>query len=167
MSKVEISFHDFDESFMKIETTDFGIDQEISEYFSFLVPGHQYMRPFRQGIWDGRVRLFDIRGKKIAKGLLKIAVKFCKDRNYTFFIDPDLNPKTSIDLDDVKEYVSKLDIRSKNKPIEIRDYQMDAILQSMRYYRNLLISPTSCLDPEEEIEVELNDEMITFIKEHE
>jgi superfamily II DNA or RNA helicase len=34
-------------------------------------------------------------------------------------------------------------LTTKGKKIELRDYQVDAILQSLRYYRNLLISPTS------------------------
>jgi hypothetical protein len=59
--------------------------------------GYKFSPKFRAGVWDGKIRLFDLRTKKLAKGLLKIAIKFCRERDYTFSIDPSLNPKTGFD----------------------------------------------------------------------
>ena len=140
---VGVRFEQINESFIRIVTADFGIDQEISEFFCFMADGYKFSPKFRAGVWDGKIRIFDIRNKKLPKGLLKVAVKFCKDRNYTFSIDPLLNPKTSIDEQILTEWIDNIQLSSKGKEIQLRDYQVSAIQQMMRYYRNLCISPTS------------------------
>ena len=33
--------------------------KELSEYFSFFVPGHRYMPAFKRRVWDGKIRLFN------------------------------------------------------------------------------------------------------------
>lgn len=140
---VDVEFVQKDEQFLIIRTKDFGIDQEMSEYFSFFVDGYKFTPKFRSGQWDGKIRIFDLRTKKLPKGLLKIAVRFCKDRNYTFQIDPDLNPKTNISIGDIEDFVDSIDVTTRGKNISVRDYQLRAIIQQLSYYRNLLISPTS------------------------
>ena len=35
-----------------------GTAQELSDYFTFRVPGFQYMPAFRNKMWDGNIRLF-------------------------------------------------------------------------------------------------------------
>ena len=142
-TKVDVRFLQKDETHLIIQTSDYGIDQELSDYFSFFMDGYKFSPKFRQGIWDGKIRLFDIRYKKLPKGLLKVAIKFCKDRNYTFDIDPLLNPKTYFNEKEITDWVDSIEVSTRGKQIDVRDYQLDAILQSLRYYRNLLISPTS------------------------
>lgn len=139
----DIEFLSKDESFIYIKTADFGINQELSEYFSFYADGWKFSPKFRSGQWDGKIRLLDLRQNKLPKGLLKVAVKFCKDRDYTFSIDPELNPKTCINESTLLDWIDSIEVTSKGKSIAVRDYQIQAITQSLRYYRNLLISPTS------------------------
>jgi hypothetical protein len=86
--------------------------------------------------------LFDLRNKQLPKGLLKIAVRFCKDRGYTFSMDASLQPKTGISVDAINTFIDSIPISTKGIDIELRDYQRDAVIQSISYYRNLLISPT-------------------------
>lgn len=139
---MNIHFNDFNESFLKVETDDWGIEQEISEFFSFFADGYKFTPKFRSGQWDGRIRLFDLRNKQLPKGLLKIAVRFCKDRGYAFSMDMSLQPKTGISVDAINTFIDSIPISTKGIDIELRDYQRDAVIQSISYYRNLLISPT-------------------------
>jgi len=74
---------------------------------------------------------------------LKVAVRFCKDRGYDFSIDPQLNPKTNIPVDQINEFIDSIAISTKGKSISLRDYQRQAVIQSLSYFRNLLVSPTS------------------------
>ena len=37
--------------------TEPGIEHEIADYFTFTVPGHQFMPTFRNKMWDGKIRL--------------------------------------------------------------------------------------------------------------
>ena len=39
---------------------DFGIANELSDFFSFFVPGYKYMPAFRNKVWDGKIRLFNV-----------------------------------------------------------------------------------------------------------
>ncbi len=139
---MNIHFNDFNESFLKVITDDWGIEQELSEFFSFFADGYKFAPKFRSGQWDGKVRLFDLRNKQLPKGLLKIAVRFCKDRSYTFSMDKSLQPKTGISIESINTFIDSIPISTKGVDIELRDYQRDAIIQSISYYRNLLISPT-------------------------
>ena len=140
---MNIHFNDFNESFLKISVNDFGIEQELSEFFSFFADGYKFSPKYRSGIWDGRVRLFDMRTKNLPKGLLKIAVRFCKDRGYMFSMDASLQPKTGISVESINTFIDSINIKSNGNDITVRDYQREAIIQSIAYYRNLLISPTA------------------------
>ncbi len=138
-----IHFNEFNESHLKISCVDFGIDQELSDFFCFFMDGYRFTPKYKEGIWDGKIRLYDLRTKTLPKGLLKVAIRFCKDRDYPFTIDPSLNPKTYIKREDVEAFINSVEITSGGKHISIRDYQIDAIVKSFETYRNILVSPTS------------------------
>jgi len=48
---------------------DFGQAAEIKEFFSFFVPGYQWMPAFKRRIWDGKIRLFDTNTGELPAGL--------------------------------------------------------------------------------------------------
>ena len=50
------------EVFAKIEAERY-ILKEMSEFFTFFVPGHQFTPAFKNKIWDGKIRLLDLRSK--------------------------------------------------------------------------------------------------------
>ena len=56
--------------------------QEINDYFTFTVPGHTFMPSFRQKIWDGKIRLYNVFTKLLYIGLLEYLCKFAISRNY-------------------------------------------------------------------------------------
>lgn len=138
-----IEFRQFNESHMKILCSDFGEEQDLSEFFTFFVDGHRHMPKFRSGQWDGKARIYNTRSKTLPKGLLKIAMGFCKDREYDITVDPQLNPNSDISDDKIRDFIKSIPVTSKGKEIAVRDYQEEAILKSFQTYRNILLSPTS------------------------
>ena len=36
-----------------------GYAAELSEYFSFFVPGYKFMPAYKNKVWDGKIRLFN------------------------------------------------------------------------------------------------------------
>ena len=73
---------------------DRGIAQELSEYFSFLVPGHKFMAAFKNKIWDGKLRLAKLRPNgdvEFYVGLMKQLEVFCEDRGYKLHKNYDEN----------------------------------------------------------------------------
>jgi len=68
-------------------TAEKSILRELSEYFTFYVPGHQYTPQFRNKIWDGKIRLFNLQTSQLYLGLTYYLEKFCKEREYTIELE--------------------------------------------------------------------------------
>ena len=58
--------------------------KELSEYFTFYVPGHQFTPAFRNKVWDGKIRLVNLQNQTIYLGLLKYIEEFCEERALSF-----------------------------------------------------------------------------------
>lgn len=118
--------------------------QELSEFFTFFVPGYQFTPAFKNRIWDGKIRLFDLRSNTLYLGLIPYLRKFCEERQYDLEFD-----ETGADLTDDypvyhgEKFVADLKLQSAGKDIQVRDYQLDAFIQGMRHRRQLLLSPTA------------------------
>ena len=61
---------------------DSGIAMELSDFFSFFVPGYKYMPLYRNKVWDGKVRLFNPANYELPVGLLSYVKEFAEKRNY-------------------------------------------------------------------------------------
>ena len=71
-----------DEVYAKI-TCERHVAKELSEYFTFFVPGHQFVPAFRNRIWDGKIRLFNRQSNEIYLGLIPYLKEFADEREYT------------------------------------------------------------------------------------
>jgi hypothetical protein len=120
-----------------------SIAQELSDYFKFKTPDLQFNPLYKAKLWDGMIRLFDLRNNCIFVGLYHYIEKFCKDREYLITADswkPIANEMSAIEA---KNYIESLNIHSKNKPIKAHDYQIVSFIYAVRDKRLLLESPTS------------------------
>ena len=133
----DLILHKKNEAYIQFEC-DRGIAQELSDYFTFFVPGHQFTPAFKSRIWDGKIRLADLRSFTIYHGLVPYIEIFCKERDYTLEIDSDVSVTQNFSLVEAKEFVDTLKL-----PHEIRDYQLKSFLQAIRNKRMLLLSPTA------------------------
>jgi superfamily II DNA or RNA helicase len=133
-------------TFLHIDSDDKGILHELAEFFTFYVPGYKYMNAFRNKMWDGKIRLLDMRSQTIYAGLYHYIKEFADERNYVITID-DSNShyygRPDIYHDDDVEWVDNLPLSSNGKKITVRDYQKDAVSYGLRHRRGLLISPTA------------------------
>jgi superfamily II DNA or RNA helicase len=116
---------------------------ELSDQFTFDVPGAKYMPQYRNKWWDGKIRLFNIQTGEIYVGLLDKVVRFCKDHNYTYeftsnkFYGTPFEVNDMISREGVKDYMNAI---CSHKP---REYQVDGVYDALRHNRRLLISPTA------------------------
>jgi superfamily II DNA or RNA helicase len=133
----DLILHKKNEAYIQFEC-DRGIAQELSDYFTFFVPGHQFTPAFKSRIWDGKIRLADLRSFTIYHGLVLYIEIFCKEREYTLEIDSDVSVTQIFSLVEAKEFVDTLKL-----PHEIRDYQLKSFVQAIRNKRMLLLSPTA------------------------
>jgi superfamily II DNA or RNA helicase len=123
-----------DEVHVKIEC-DRGLAQELSDYFTFEVPGAKFMPSYRNRMWDGKIRLFNTASHTIYKGLTRRIEKFCHDRDYECVVHGGINHVNDIPLNELEEL-----LKGKFTP---RDYQLRAIAHALRVHRALILSPTA------------------------
>jgi superfamily II DNA or RNA helicase len=113
---------------------DDGIRRELSEYFTFYVPGYKFMPAFKNKMWDGKIRLFDLRTNCLYLGLYSYLLKFAEERGYKVEGDNLLRLQKVIDLD---KFVKELDL-----PFPPYDYQIAAVTTALQNKRKVLLSPT-------------------------
>jgi superfamily II DNA or RNA helicase len=117
-----------------------NIAQEVSDFFTFFVPGYQFMKPFKDRLWDGKIRLFDLRKNVLFYGLLPYLQKFCDERKYKIQIDSNVGLTESFSLIEAEKFIENLNLP---KQLEKRDYQVSSFVHAVRNKRVLLLSPTS------------------------
>lgn len=124
------------------------IEQGMSDFFRFRVPGYQFTPSFKARLWDGYIRLYDLQRKTLYAGLYNYLVEFAKRNECKVeFVENDhySTPVNTnqITMEEIIEYVESLQPHSRGNPIEIRDYQADAVTEALCQERILLLSPTA------------------------
>jgi len=117
--------------------------QEISEFFTFDVPGAKFMPMFRNRVWDGKIRLFSSDTGEIYVGLLPYVKKFCDSNKILYIIEKGVENDRNVVRKDVGAYIESLKPKSQGKFLKIRDYQVDAVHHALARNRALLVSPTA------------------------
>ena len=119
------------------------IFQELSDHFTFDIPGAKFMPQYRSKHWDGKIRLFSTHNGEIYVGLLDKIISWAKNHQYSIefennkFYGTPFEENEIISYEGVSDYMNKI---SKHKP---RDYQIDAVYDALKYNRKLLVSPTA------------------------
>ena len=72
--------------------------RELSEYFTFDVPGASFMPAYRNRYWDGKIRLFNINTKLIYSGLIHHIKLFAEQREYVLDIQDSLDSVHDLSL---------------------------------------------------------------------
>lgn len=112
-----------------------GVLQEMWEDFSFYVPGAHFTPKFKSRMWDGRIRLLNLRTQLIYFGLLSKVQAWLDERSYEDEYHYELrginrisghNPDMSLYMDSMTP----------------RDFQIEALENCISQERSLVVSPT-------------------------
>ena len=120
---------------------------ELSDFFTFYVPGYKFMPAYKNKVWDGKIRLFDIRTHELYAGLYRYVKEFAnaEGRDYAIELEHDNYygyPETTGEPD--MSFLSDYTLTdNKGQKIEPRDYQIRAIEHGLRTKSAMLISPTA------------------------
>jgi len=125
------------EVFMKVDCEDAGIKYELSDFFTFKVPGAEFMPSFRNKMWDGKIRLFNMWTGQLYIGLLEHLEEFCQSRGYNLVGQDSVLPKSNVSTEDVVKALLDLKL-----PFTPRNYQVDAIRDGLNDKRLTMLSPT-------------------------
>ena len=120
-----------------------SVAKELHEYFSFLVPGYQFVPAYRNKIWNGKIYLYHLNTSQIYLGLLPYLETFCEEREYKFSYEDGLDVEDEYSVYHAKKFAEQLNIHSNGKPIEVREHQLNAFVHAMQKKRTLLVSPTA------------------------
>lgn len=138
---ISVKFHD--NIHIRIIPDNRGEALELNDYFAFYADGYRFHPAYKSKRWDGKTRLFNVNTGLIYRGLLYQVIDFCKERNYLIQVDPELLKGVELSRSESDRFISSLDFKSKGNPIQLRDYQLDAIHECLSKKRKLCISPTS------------------------
>jgi CRISPR/Cas system-associated endonuclease/helicase Cas3 len=125
------------EVFVRV-VTEPSIKMEMSDHFTFEVPGAKFMPSVRNKVWDGRVRLLNTMTGYIYAGLVPYIKKFCDQRGYDCQVSKELGETEAVPDDFGYDLAKQVDAA-----FEVRDYQNDAIVHAIRHNRALFLSPTA------------------------
>lgn len=136
----DIILHKVNEAFIKIDAESSTL-RELSEYFTFYAPNYRFHPLYKQKRWDGKIRLLNWKTNQIYYGLKESVKKFASERGYSVTQKfEDYNREFA--LNEAMSFIDKLNISlpENGKP---RDYQVKALVESVRYNRRFLKSPTA------------------------
>jgi len=113
---------------------------ELSEYFTFFVPGYQFVPAYRNRIWDGKIRLFNLHTQQLYLGLIPYLKEFCEERGYKYEYE-EMEDEFSVYQAD--KFFKSLNLHSSGNPITVNEHQQEAFIEAMQAKRKLLLSPTA------------------------
>lgn len=119
-----------------------SLRQELSEHFTFEVPGAKFNPLYRNRMWDGKIRLFSYMTGEVYVGLVDYIENFAINNGYTIDFSKYERVGENCTADEVRDFCVSLNLASQKAPIDIRDYQIDAIHKAISSGRKLLLSPT-------------------------
>ena len=130
------------EVYLQLKVDD-DLERELTDYFTFEVPGAKYMPHYRKKLWDGKIRLFSPHNGRIYVGLLPYIKEFCSRNSIEYIIEEGVENERNVIRENVREFAVSLRPKSRGKNIQFRDYQIDAIFHAIRTNRCLLLSPSA------------------------
>ena len=128
----------------KVNEVHFRVDaeasflMEISDVFTFTVPGAKYMPAVKNKYWDGKIRLFNVNTRLLYNGLLVELLNFVKLRGYEIDVDQSLYTRRQVSDEKIDTYIKWLDLK-----FEPRDYQYEAFKHCIENKRAVMLSPTA------------------------
>ena len=116
-----------------------SIAMELSEKFSFLIPDAKYHPKVKNKIWDGIIKLINMRSQTVYAGLRTHVENYCKEIGYE--VEHLSNfASESFSVFEAKEFIKTLNLPD---GLEIRDYQLKTIIDCIREKRLVVLSATS------------------------
>lgn len=131
------------ESFLEI-ITEPSIEQELAEHFCFYVPGYKFMPAYKNRMWDGKIRLYDLRKKTLYTGLFQYIQEFANSRQYDIELDNgEYGMPGAKNVIDIPALLNELTLTAGGDKITPRDYQLNALEHALTNSQSLLLSPTA------------------------
>ena len=135
-----------DEVNIHIKDVDLPVKRAMINSVKFFLPSARYSPSYKMGRWDGTTSFMTMGGKSYLNCLDKL-LPILQEHGYEFEID-DQRAYHKFDFEPVHEqYLSHMNWphghRFAGQPIELRDYQVDAINTCLQNLQGVQVLPTS------------------------
>jgi hypothetical protein len=117
---------------------DASIRRELSDYFSFEVPGYKFTPQFRNRVWDGKIRLYSYATGQMYVGLYPYLKDWCKKKDIYIVESSQILTNNTLSAADIDGMIKEYELS-----ITPRGYQIDAFKFALQYDRGLILSPTA------------------------
>ena len=131
------------EVYLKIIDIEPSLAAQVNDFFTFEVPGFKYMPAYRNKMWDGKIRLYNVVTGEIYMGLFPYIEEYLQNNGEDYELEAGLRNKRAVARSVGQAYVRGLRPTLNGRRIKVRDYQIDAITHAIATNRSLLISPTA------------------------
>ena len=98
--------------------TEPSIGRELSDFFTFEVPGARFMPQYKSRVWDGKIRLFNQMNGELYVGLLPYIEEFAKRNDIE--IEYKEGVKDERPIQGVDRFIGRVSPKSNGKTLEIR-----------------------------------------------
>lgn len=140
----DITITKMNETFMKVNCRETHMEMELSDKFSFEIMNARHDPRVKRGQWDGIKKMYNRRNKRLHVGLLEDLLKWCVAQEYSFYVDPQLIPQSTISREEVKDIIDEvIKPHDDGKQISVREHQLDGIVHMLNSGRSLVKSSTS------------------------
>lgn len=133
----DVHLEKINEVYIRVKA-DPNIKMELNDKFEFYVPNYQYMEKYKLKIWDGKIRLLNMKNGMIYLGLAYEIKKWCKENDYSISYDDGIFPTEKYDVDIGYKLAEKYD--AEYLPY---DYQNQIVSHMIAFKRALFLSPTA------------------------
>lgn len=125
-----------------IRTSKITLEQqlELSEAFSCKIKDWWFNPKVKAGTWDGSIRYYNRNTCEFPTGLLPYFINWCKQFNYNYKFDFDVND-LKCDISD--EEIDKIYQKVFKNSFKLREYQNLAIRKALRSKRGIIEHPTA------------------------
>ena len=131
-----ITIKPYDSVYVKVDC-ERSVAKELSDFFTFKVPNYQYTPAYKNKVWDGQIRLYNMHTQTFYKGLIDYLADFANERNYSLKNNLEIVSHTISDDSLIKYMREHLKL-----PFDPYEHQISAIKHALEQQRTLLVSPT-------------------------
>jgi ATP-dependent helicase YprA (DUF1998 family) len=136
-----VTIEQLDEVYLRV-FSDPSIEMELVDFFTYEYPGAKFTPQYKARIWDGKIRMLDPIRKTLYVGLASYVEEFCIRNGYQVVYKTPVHQTNNISYEEVEEYAHSLNLHGRGKPIDVRDYQIEAVQVALNKQRVVLLSAT-------------------------
>jgi superfamily II DNA or RNA helicase len=135
------------ETYVRIDAEQ-SILYELSERFTFVVPNAHFIPAVRNKMWDGKIRLLDLRSRQLYFGLHHYVKEYADQNGYECVYSDAIDTEVEFSVVEARKMFDALKLSTMcddgvRRPITPHDYQERAVIHGIQGKRTLLLSPTA------------------------